>query len=96
MKNTLFKVIIGGTLLCFLAGCVPGPPLPPLLGPGIGPFLGWIFAGAVVVGAWVIFKKSTPPPRPKDDYLTNALNDINERLKRMEEKIEKIEKNDKS
>jgi len=95
MGKTFSKIIICVLLGLSLSGCGPRPPVPPVLGPGIGPWLGWIVGGLAIVGGWLIFKRPTSPSQPNNEYLINALNDINERLRVLEEKIDKMEKNNK-
>jgi len=90
-RNFLKAGIIVGLFFPFMGGCAPGPP-PPLLG-GPGAFgIGWIILGLIAVGVAVLWKKSNDKRPPKTDYITNALNDINDRLKNLEEKIKRLER----
>ncbi len=81
--------VVGGLLV----GCAPpGPPLPPLMGPGPWGGIGWLFLIVIGVGIWLLAKKVSSESPPKRDHLAETLNDIHERLKQLEKKIDKMEK----
>ncbi len=87
---------VGMVLLLFIAfayGCAPGPPPPPPLlgGPGAMEF-GWIILGFIALGIFfVVWKRSCERSSERTDYITKALNDINERLRKLEEEVKHME-----
>lgn len=91
MAFTLLIMLV--SLACLLPGCAPGPPVSPGFGPGIGAWLGWILAVLILLALlWFISRGNSSGTQKDHDYLTNALNKINERLKSVEDKIEQIER----
>ncbi len=87
------KKMLIGVYWLILTGCAPGPPPPPLFGGPGALGIGWIILGLIAFGMTIIWKKTNETPSVKTDYITDALNDINERLKRLEEKMKDLEKN---
>ena len=88
IKKNLPKILLMVAAVSGVSGCAPGPPVPPLFGPGndLVVFLG---LGGIVLFLWLYFdsKKS-----PDTTHAAEILNDIHQQLKRLEEKIEKVEK----
>ena len=87
-------LLLGGMGL--LVGCAaPGPPLPPLLGPGPWGGVAWILLAAIGVGIYLLIRKNPSRQDNNFEHLAETLNDIHERLRRLEEKIDlKAGKND--
>ncbi len=81
------KLIYLSGILVFLTSCAPGPPPPPIF-PGVE----WIII-AVVIFLGVFLLKRVPVKKPEEtNYITDALNAINQQLKELEKKIEELEK----
>ncbi len=79
------------TIILPFSGCAPGPPPPPVF-PGLFGFgMGWLVIGILIWAGILFLKNSRPEEKPKADYLTEALNAINQRLKTLEEKMEQRE-----
>ena len=95
MKKIFYLVATLMGLLFIILGCAPGPPPPPPFVGSISVFLmGWILIGLIVLIIVLLWKKDKSTSG-KTTYITDAINDINERLKTLEEKIEKLNRNDK-
>jgi len=92
MKKTYYLIGLMVMFLFLLAGCAPGPSPPPFMG-SIGVFLmGWILIGLIVLIVIILWKKNDSTSGRRT-YITDAINDINERLKDLEKKIDKLYKN---
>ena len=88
IKKNLLKILLMVAAVSGLNGCAPGPPVPPLFGPGND----WVvLLGLVGIGVlfWLYFDRKKSPDTTNR---TEILNDIHQQLKRLEEKIEKVEK----
>jgi len=92
MKRIIYLIGLMIMFLFLFSGCAPGPP-PPFIG-SIGIFLmGWILIGLVVLIIIALWKKNDNKSE-KSSYITDAINDINNRLKTLEKKIDKLNRND--
>ena len=74
-----------------VCGCAPGP-LPPIFPGLVGFGLGWLLVALLVWIGFLLWEKHGSPDSPKTDYLTEALNAVNQRLTILEDKIAQIEK----
>ena len=80
------KWIFSLGIISFLTGCAPPPPLPPIF-----PGFEWLIIGIVIwIGVFLWKKYSSEKPVQKD-YVTDALNAINNQLKILEKRIKKFE-----
>ncbi len=79
------------TIILPVAGCAPGPP-PPVFPGLLGFGLGWLAVGVLIWIGILLWKRQGPPEPCRTDYLTEALNAVNERLVILEEKIEQLGK----
>ena len=85
-KKTKLIFLLG--ILVFLTSCAPGPPPPPPIFPG---FEWVIIAVAIFLGIFLLKRASTKNPL-ETNYITDALNAINQQLKELEKKIDALEK----
>ena len=84
-KTKLFYLL---GILAFLTSCAPSMPPPPPIFPGFE----WIII-AVIIFLGVFLLKRTQDKKPEDtNYITDALNAINQQLKELEKKIDELEK----
>ena len=90
MEKMFSKTVVIIVFLWLLTGCALGPHAPPLFGPNIGAWMGWVIAGLVIIGVWILLRRTDLSHSSQKEYLTNALNDLNERLKILEDKIDKL------
>ena len=86
MVSTKIKQLFFFSLMFLIAGCAPGPPLPPLLHG-----FGWLIAGLVLWIGYLFLTKNNDVAPTKKQYQDEILNSVNHRLKVLEDKIEKIE-----
>jgi len=72
-----------------LTGCAPGPPIPPIF-----PHFEWLIITFILIVFFCIlgWQKFLPEKPVKIDYLTEALNAINQKLIELEKKIDELEK----
>ncbi|RLB79421.1 MAG: hypothetical protein DRH24_12625 [Deltaproteobacteria bacterium] len=85
-KKTKWIYLI--SIIPLLAGCAPGPPLPPIF-----PGFEWLIIGFTIFLGIFVWKKYSSEEPVKTNYLTGAINDINHKLKELEKKIDELEKN---
>ncbi len=84
-KKTKLIYLLG--VLVFLTSCSPGPPPPPIF-----PGFEWVII-AVVILLGVFLLQRVPTKKPLEtNYITDALNAINQQLKELEKKIDELEK----
>jgi hypothetical protein len=76
-------------VIAFLVtGCAPGPPPPPVF-----PGFEWFIIAVLVMGAGILlWRKLDVSKPPKEDHLTEVLNEMNRQLKKLEEKLDNLEK----
>jgi len=86
LKKTKLIYFIG--ILALLTGCAPGPPPPPPIFPGFE----WVIIALVIFLGVILWKKYSAKEPLKTDYITEALNAINQQLKELEIKIDALEK----
>ena len=85
-KKTKLIFLLG--ILVFLTSCAPGPPPPPPIFPGFE----WVIIAAIILfGIFLLKTFSTKKPL-ETNYITDALNAINQQLKELEKKIDALEK----
>ena len=74
----------------FFGGCTyaPGPPSE-LRGMGIF-IIGWIIIILLSLILYITWKRKTFNKKNDENYVVNALNDMNKRLKKIEDKLESI------
>ncbi len=87
-QNRKIVYLLG--LIFLLTGCAPGPPLPPP--PLIFPGFGWLIIGLIIFLFIFLWKKYESDKPIKTDYLTEAINAINQQLKELEKKIDELAK----
>ena len=87
-RSNKTKLIYLLSILVFLTSCAPGPPPPPLMFPGSE----WVIITVVILlGVFLLKRISTKKPM-ETNYITDALNAINQQLKELEKKIDELEK----
>jgi len=82
-KTRLFPLV----LIPFIAGCAPGPPLPPLF-----PGFEWLIIALAIWLAAFLWKKHISTEPLQSHYITEMLNAIHQQLNALEKRIELLEK----
>ena len=86
-KSKQIKSIYFLGIFIFITGCTPGPPPPPLF-----PGFEWLIIALAIFLAVFLWKRYLTEKPLKTNYLTDALNAINQQLKILEKKIDELEK----
>jgi len=79
------KLIYTLGILAFLTSCTPGPP------PPIFPGFEWVIIAVLIFLGVFLWKRYSTQEPLKTNYITDALNAINQQLKELEKKIDELE-----
>ncbi len=86
-KSKISILIYSLGILAFLTSCAPGPPPPPIF-----PGFEWVIIAVVIFLGVFLWKRYSTQEPLKTNYITDALNAINQQLKELEKKIDALEK----
>ncbi len=81
------KIIYFIAIFPLLNGCAPGPPPPPIF-----PGFEWVIIAVVIFLGFFLWKRLSTQKPLETNYITDALNAINQQLKELEKKIDELEK----
>jgi len=91
-EASLFPGIVTIVIILLLQACnryppVPRPPPIPIL-----PRFEWLVVGLIIFAGAVLWKKVIFKEPVREEYLTEAINDINDQLLEIEKKIDELKK----